>query len=61
MSHKNPAVISDIINKWKKHIGYLSIVRGNRHTLLGMNINIKLSIIQVDTIEQLDECIKMFG
>ena len=53
MSHKTPAVISDIINKVKKHFGYLPIVRGNKHSLLRMNIEIKDKIIQVDMVKQL--------
>ena len=36
--HKNPKVISDIINEVNKIFGELSVVRGNKHTLLGMDI-----------------------
>ena len=35
-------------------------MRGNKHTLLGINIEIKDSPIQVDIVNQLDECIEMF-
>ena len=59
--HKKTAVISYIINKIKKNYGDLSVVRGNKHNLLGMNIYIKDNIIQVDMVEQLEECITMFG
>ena len=52
MSHKKPSVISDIM---KKYLEDLSIVIGNKHTLLGINIEIKESIIQVDMVEQLEE------
>ena len=38
LSHRNLEVISDIINKPKKHFGELSVVRGNKHILLGINI-----------------------
>ena len=35
-------------------------MRGNKHTLLGIKIEIKDSPIQVDIVNQLDECIEMF-
>ena len=38
LSHKNPEVVSDIINEVNKHFVELSVVRGNKHTLLGINI-----------------------
>ena len=38
LSHKIPEVISDIINEVRKHLGEISVMRGNKHTLLGMNI-----------------------
>ena len=53
LSHKNPEVISYIINEVKKHFGDLSIVRRNKHTFLGTNIEIKDSTIKVDMVEQL--------
>ena len=53
LSHKNSSVISDIINKVKKHFRYLSFVRGKRNTLFGMKIEINNNIIQVDMIKQL--------
>ena len=48
--HTNPEVISYIINEVKKHFGDLSIVRGNNHTFLGINIEIKYITIQVDMV-----------
>ena len=41
LSHKKTAVISYIINKVRKKIGYLSDVRGQNNTFLGMKIDIK--------------------
>ena len=61
LSHKNPSVILDIIKKLKKTIVYLSVVRGDKHTLLRVNIEIKDKIVQFDMVEQLGECITMFG
>ena len=51
LSHKNPAVISDIINKLQKQFGNLYVVRDNKHTFLGMSIEIKANIIQVDMVK----------
>ena len=51
LSHKKPAVIPDIINKVKKGFGDLSFVRRNKLGFLGMNIDIKDNIIQVDMVE----------
>ena len=48
--HKNPEVISDIINEVKKSFGELSVVKGNNHTFLGMNIEIKETMTQVDMV-----------
>ena len=61
LSHKNSSVLSDIINKVKKHFRYLSFVRGKRNTLFGMKIEIKNNIIQVDMIKQLEDLMSMFG
>ena len=54
--HKNPWVITDIMNEARKCFGDISIVRGNRHNFLGMSIEIKENVIQFDTVEHLEEC-----
>ena len=54
-------MVSDIINEAKKHFGEISIVRGNKHNLLGTNIEIKDITIQVYMVEQLKERIESFG
>ena len=61
LSHQKPAVIPDTINKVKKVFGDISVVRRNKLAFLGMNIDIKDNIIQVDMLEQLEECISIFG
>ena len=61
LSHKNPEVISDIINEVKKSFGELYGERGNKHTLLGMNIQKKDNTIQVNIVKQFEECIESFG
>ena len=60
LSHKKPVVISEIVKTVNKNFGYIYVVRGNTHTFLGMNIDIKDSIIQVYIVNQLEECISMF-
>ena len=54
LSHKNTEMVSDIINEVKKHFGEMSVVRGNKHNLLGVNIEIKESTIQVDMVKHLE-------
>ena len=61
LSHKNLKLIQDIINEVKRHFGQLSAVRGNKHTLLGMNIYTKEKTIQVNMFEQLKEYIESFS
>ena len=50
LSHKNPAVISEIINKVKKRFGDISVVRANKHNSLFVIIGIKGNIIQFDMV-----------
>ena len=61
LSHKNTAVISKIIEPIKKYFGDFSIVRGGKHTFLGMSIEIKNSIIKIGMFENMRECMTMFG
>ena len=50
---KNTAMIFYIINEMKKHVGELSVVRGNMHNFLKMNIEIKYNTLQVYIVKQL--------
>ena len=59
--HKNTEVILDIINGMKKYVRELSIVIVNKHTFLGINIEIQDSTIQFSIVENLEECIEIFG
>ena len=49
------------MNEVEKNLGKLSVVRWKKHTLLGINIEIKDNTIKVDMVEQLEDCIEMFG
>ena len=61
VSHEDPGVVSKVIQNLKEHFGDLKVVRGNKHTFLGMNIEILGDKkIQIDMREQLQEAIDMF-
>ena len=40
VSHKDPQVVTRVMNLMKKHFRELKVVRGNKHLFLGMNIEI---------------------
>ena len=40
ISHKDSAVVSDIIGIMKKYFGNITVIRGSKHRFLGMNITI---------------------
>ena len=61
LPHKNSEVISDIIDEVKNVFGEIYVLIENKHTFLVINIEIKENTIQVDMVEQLEECIGMFG
>ena len=61
LSHKNTAVISKIIEPIKKYFGDFSIVRGGKHTFLGMSIEIKNNVIHIDMVQNMKECMTVFG
>ena len=50
LSQKNPALISNIIEEIRKHLGDLSVVRENKKTFLGMNAEINNNIIHIDMV-----------
>ena len=59
-SHNKTTVMSNITKQIKKHFGDLSVVRGNKHTLLGIIIKIKRIIINIYMVKQLRVCMTMF-
>ena len=40
MSHKNPEVVTKVLEEISDHFGYLVVSRGDKHELLGINIAI---------------------
>ena len=61
LSHINPEVISDMINEVMNLFGNLSVVRGNNHNVVGMNLDINKSTIQINIVVQSEKRIKPFG
>ena len=58
----NPKVIDDIISDLKVHQGYLVITRVNKHSCMGMDIEItKEKKIKIYMKEHLEEVIEKFG
>lgn len=41
VSHKDPAVVSQVLKKIEKKFGKMTVTRGKKHTFLGMNIEYK--------------------
>jgi hypothetical protein len=63
LSHKDPEVVSMILDEIKKHFGELVISRGNKHDLLGMHMEMNRSnrTVEIEMKDQLQEAIDMFG
>ena len=57
VSHKDPQVVTDVLNIISEHFGELSISRGNKHDFLGMNIELRDQKVFVDMQEQVQEAI----
>ena len=57
VSQEDPKVVTKVIQTLKHHFGDLKVVRGTKHTFLGMLSDKK---IQIDMREQLQEAIDMF-
>ena len=53
ISHKDPAVVTEVIDLMKKHVGDLIVTRENKHRFLGMNITIhQNNSIEIETKDQ---------
>eukprot|EP00957_Ditylum_brightwellii_P201099 15324053-Ditylum_brightwellii.AAC.1 len=61
LSHMDPKVVDDILEKVAENFGELTTMRGDEHTFLAMKLKIKDMKIQVDMGEQLQEAIDAFG
>ena len=62
ISHKDPKVVDEVIKEIESHFGPMKCSRGDKHKLLGMNIEIdrKRKVLKVDMKELLSEAITKF-
>ena len=61
VSHKDPKVVTKVIELMKVHFGDLTVTRGNKHRFLGMNITVHpRDKIEIEMKDQLQEAIDMF-
>lgn len=62
ISHEDPNVVSDIIALIEGHFGKMTVVRGKKHTFLGMEFVFKDDkTVSIDMSSYLHECFKDFG
>ena len=61
VSHKDPKVVTKVIELMKVHFGNLTVTRGNKHRFLGMNITVHpRDKIEIEMKDQLQKAIDMF-
>ena len=62
MSHKDPAVVDEMLKMINKKFGKLVVSRGNEYDLLGMKIKIdrENKKVIIDMCEQINEALEMF-
>jgi hypothetical protein len=61
ISHKDPAVTTDIINYLESIFGEMTVVRGNKHTYVGMDISFPGDgTVKINMKSYLSEAIKAF-
>ena len=61
ISHEGPEVVSEILGKISNHFEELSLTRGTKFKLLGMDIKVKDKNIHISMKDQLVEAIQMYG
>ena len=62
LSHKDPKVVTNILNEMESKFGKLTTTRGKEHTFLGMKLKIKKNkTFEVDMVDQVKETIQAFG
>ena len=61
ISHIDPKVVKEILNRIEKRFGNLTITRGKQHTFLGMDINfIRSGKVKILMKEYIVECIEAY-
>jgi len=61
ISHADPAEVSKIIQLLEEEFGVMNVSRGNKHTYLGMNIEIKDKKVHIMMRDYLQEAIDAYG
>ena len=62
ISHKEPDVVTEVLNQIRSHFGELVISRGTKHDFLGININLrKDGLVEVEQRKQIEEVLTHFG
>ena len=61
ISHQDPQVVTDVIKEISNHFGELTVSRGVKHDYLGMDIEIKDSLVYIGMRKQLEEALEWGG
>ena len=61
VSHRNPIVVTNVLNMIGGKFGKLTITRGREHDYLGMKIKLKNSSFEISMKDQIKEAIETFG
>ena len=61
VSHKDPLLVTNIFNLVESKFGKLTVIKGNRHEYLGMDIKLGNKRFEISMKQQILEAIKMFG
>ena len=62
LSHDDPNVVTEVMDKIADHFGELAITRGDSHDFLGINIKLrKDGLVATQQHEQIDQALYMFG
>ena len=57
ISHKDPKVVSEVIESIEKQFGKMTVTRGKAHTFLGMNITFNNKQVEIDMKSYCEEAI----
>ena len=60
ISHKDPKVVTWVIDELEKHFGKLQVQRGNKFDMLGMDIEIKNKKVYISMVNHLKDALKTY-
>ena len=60
ISHKDQAVVDQVVGMLQDRFGDLNVVNGNEHVFLGMNIEIKNKKVHIMMIDYIEEAIEAY-